>query len=526
MSVIEKNALIRAKDATGDSFLIYPITKAENVDGLDDKIVQSDWSQTDETAKDFIKNKPDVMEKSNPVATGSFSMNRQAGTTIGNYSHAEGQSGTASGTASHAEGRSTRAIAAYSHAEGIATQATASSAHAEGYATVASGAYSHAEGQDSKARGLRSHAEGYHTIARGDSSHVQGKCNIDDSEDKYAHIVGNGTSDSNRSNAHTLDWEGNAWFAGNVKVGGTSYDDADDLLLAKDVINEVTNTTTETKTHEYSLSTSVSSTFSDSNDYMVSANHGLAGVGNCYKVDDTEFSIDAIEDIYANGLRYDDGGNNAAYRNSIMDGGNIYLSDIIYKRRGSDDTHGEYLIYMWNKDRSINKYTAPIVILIGQTGIYSSFEETSEENGNSYLAYLKFAYTDTNTTITEKIKEELLPDSISTGIAAKADKTDLDAYETVSDSNNKYHESIIGLSVSGTTVTYIKGDGSVHTFETQDTNTEYSLGTDEATGLTKLYATVGSAEDGTMTQKAIKTELDKKVGVSVNEDQNVLIFTI
>lgn len=34
MSVTEKNALIRAKGATGDSFLIYPITKAENVDGL------------------------------------------------------------------------------------------------------------------------------------------------------------------------------------------------------------------------------------------------------------------------------------------------------------------------------------------------------------------------------------------------------------------------------------------------------------------------------------------------------------
>lgn len=38
MSVTEKNALIRAKDATGDSFLIYPITKAENVDGLDDAL--------------------------------------------------------------------------------------------------------------------------------------------------------------------------------------------------------------------------------------------------------------------------------------------------------------------------------------------------------------------------------------------------------------------------------------------------------------------------------------------------------
>ena len=89
-----------------------------------------------------------------------------------------------------------------------------------------------------------------------------------------------------------------------------------------------------------------------------------------------------------------------------------------------------------------------------------------------------------------------------------------------------YDESIIGLSVDGQVITYIKGDGSVHTIVTQDTDTTYSIGTDETTGLTKLYATTGSAEDGTMTQKAIKTELDKKVGVSIDDAQDMLIFTI
>lgn len=98
-----------------------------------------------------------------------------------------------------------------------------------------------------------------------------------------------------------------------------------------------------------------------------------------------------------------------------------------------------------------------------------------------------------------------------------------DLSNTVSINHN---ESIIGLSVDGTTVTYIKGDGTSHTFETQDTDTTYSLATDSVTGLTKLYATTGSAEDGTMTQKAIKTELDKKVGVSIDDSQNALVFTI
>lgn len=88
-----------------------------------------------------------------------------------------------------------------------------------------------------------------------------------------------------------------------------------------------------------------------------------------------------------------------------------------------------------------------------------------------------------------------------------------------------FNESIIALSVSGTTVTYVKGDGTTHTFETQDTDTTYSIATDETTGLTKLYATTGSAEDGTMTQKAIKTELDKKVGVTIDASQNALVFT-
>jgi hypothetical protein len=49
----------------------------------------------------------------------------------------------------------------------------------------------------------------------GTNQHVQGRYNVVDSEGKYAHIVGNGTS-ANRSNAHTIDWNGNAWFAGNI----------------------------------------------------------------------------------------------------------------------------------------------------------------------------------------------------------------------------------------------------------------------------------------------------------------------
>ena len=71
---------------------------------------------------------------------------------------------------------------------------------------------------------------------------------------------------------------------------------------------------------------------------------------------------------------------------------------------------------------------------------------------------------------------------------------------------------IKGLSVSGKTITYTKGDNSTGTINTQDTNTTYSTGTASYSGTTKLYTGTGSATDGTMTQKAITDGLNSKSG--------------
>lgn len=73
---------------------------------------------------------------------------------------------------------------------------------------------------------------------------------------------------------------------------------------------------------------------------------------------------------------------------------------------------------------------------------------------------------------------------------------------------------IKGLSVSGRTITYTKGDGSTGTITTQDTNTTYSTGTASASGLTKLYTGTGTGTDGTMTQKAITDALGGKAASS------------
>ena len=160
----------------------------------------------------------------------------------GDSSHAEGGNTRASGYISHAEGMSTKALGDYSHAEGSQTEASGQNSHAEGIRTTASGSNSHAEGDSTIASGDSSHAEGLETKAQGNNQHVQGKYNIADTTS--AHIVGNGTKYNARSNAHTLDWSGNAWFAGDVYTGstsGTNKDEGSKILATKEYVDSKTS---------------------------------------------------------------------------------------------------------------------------------------------------------------------------------------------------------------------------------------------------------------------------------------------
>ena len=128
-------------------------------------------------------------------------------TASGNSSHAEGFLTIASGDYSHAEGSQSTASGVGSHAEGTST-ASGKYSHAEGTSTKASGVGSHTEGGDTKASGKYAHAEGFLTIASGEYSHAEGKYNIEDTTNKYAHIIGNGTSISNRHNCFMVGWDG------------------------------------------------------------------------------------------------------------------------------------------------------------------------------------------------------------------------------------------------------------------------------------------------------------------------------
>ncbi len=156
-------------------------------------------------------------EGSNTTASGGSSHAEGSYTTAsGDVSHAEGAATTASGGSSHAEGEETTASAWNAHAEGNYTTASGVSSHAEGFHTAANGYYSHAEGYFTEANGQSSHAQNIATIANGTDQTVIGRNNIADTTSAF--IIGNGTSNDARSNALTVDWDGEIEVAGQHTV--------------------------------------------------------------------------------------------------------------------------------------------------------------------------------------------------------------------------------------------------------------------------------------------------------------------
>ena len=140
----------------------------------------------------------------------------------GDYSFAFGDGAKTTNVGAFALGTGTEASGLYAFAEGESNIAAGRSSHAEGAYSTASGNASHAEGGHTIASASYSHTEGFNTIAASENQHVQGRYNIEDADGEYAHIVGNGhyysaNKETVRSNAHTLDWDGNAWFAGSVE---------------------------------------------------------------------------------------------------------------------------------------------------------------------------------------------------------------------------------------------------------------------------------------------------------------------
>lgn len=153
---------------------------------------------------------------------------------VGERATAEGYQTNASKAYAHAEGYESYATGDNgSHAEGHGTVASGIASHAEGSSSIASGTNSHAEGSFTTASGIYSHAEGFFTTAQRRSQHVFGEYNALDAvgnvqqKGQYVEMVGNGTTDSRRSNARTLDWSGNEVLAGKLTVGAAPTNNMD-----------------------------------------------------------------------------------------------------------------------------------------------------------------------------------------------------------------------------------------------------------------------------------------------------------
>lgn len=188
------------------------------------------------------------LDKANPAAAGTFSLNLPANVSVGDYSTTEGFASAAGATAAHAEGYKTTITknGLYAHAEGEETRVTARGAHAEGKTTTASGEGAHAEGISSVAAGLASHVEGSSNTVNAVNSHVEGfenkvtstdieavhvegKGNVGTASGQHvagrycmpdsnmSRITGGGNSAASQKNIETLDW------AGNLKIAGMLY---------------------------------------------------------------------------------------------------------------------------------------------------------------------------------------------------------------------------------------------------------------------------------------------------------------
>lgn len=150
----------------------------------------------------------------------------------GIFSHAEGSDTWAKESSAHAEGYNNKADAKNSHAEGSGTHVLGSAecGHAEGVSTIVHAVGGHAEGHGCSAVGMYSHAEGEGNTAQEQGSHVEGRFS---NQTDSIHIVGIGTSNDDRKNAHEISKDGKHFIFG---VGGYDGKNKSSATPANDII--------------------------------------------------------------------------------------------------------------------------------------------------------------------------------------------------------------------------------------------------------------------------------------------------
>ena len=221
---VEKSPLKKVNEGNGDGIIIASRNPL-NYGNIGSNAIDLSFSDTASSTRGAT-GLSSFSAGDRTTASGQFATSLGADTIASNdFTFASGYESVASGYGAYAEGNDTRSTGTFSHAEGGNTTASGDLSHSEGISTDAIGNFSHAEGQQTQSRGVASHAEGLSNQANGNYSHSGGSNNYANAFAEYCigHFattivsdslniiptdrvfnIGNGTSDTSRSNALTV----------------------------------------------------------------------------------------------------------------------------------------------------------------------------------------------------------------------------------------------------------------------------------------------------------------------------------
>lgn len=212
--------------------------------------------------------------------------------------------------------------------------------------------------------------------------------NIEDKNNKYAFIIGNGKDSSNRSNAFTVDWDGNIVYSGTASGSdGLKLSDKPGKIVSSSTKGEIfnnldSNTATGNYSHAEGTNTAATGVASHAEGYDTSATGHSSHAGGLntkaagqYQTAIGKYNIEDMDNNYAFIIG---GGNSDTARKNLITvdwSGNLNVNNIVdaynfkstFKGITGLSTSGNY----WNSIPYINdKGTINI-------GKYINFHETS-----------------------------------------------------------------------------------------------------------------------------------------------------
>lgn len=449
------------------------------------------------------------------------------------YTNAIGQSATASGYHSIALGPLARA-------KGNRSVAIGHDCHADKD-------YSTAIGYQAVANGTNSVAVGDGAVAHGDNQIALGQYNAGDEINLL--VVGNGTSSTTRSNAHTLSKKGVAWFKGDIYTGGTSISGATKLAKVTELDAKVD------KVEGKGLST---------NDFTDDLNTKLAGIaagaevntistvklnGEALTVTDKSVNIEVpIPQAQSCDVPYDAGN----LPISVVNGANGFTQNQkSFSAIASSGTTYETTI-------TVNKENISTIVLSASLAQYNSNNQTSTkfiETG--CVAKIEFLYQGQSQTIKEvsTIGQSVLIEGAINGMQIKLTlqcsdnsknvmfKVNIENYcinetlnntLTISDSGDMYLQNILKQKTAElqTQIDWINNDTSkdiqvVPLYDTQASanltmlnNTEYRIETHSGTSTLNINFEEGFETVDTATYKSV---LILRTGTNDNDSCTVTV---